>query len=972
LPGSRDRRQMAATVSSANPTAAELLRRVEAGSATQSDVEAWVKVAAGRNGTPDRIERVDALQTAIREACHAAVSSPDRIRALAVLAAARTMADLHPVPGYRAVVSVNLAAYLATMGRDDEALQYWEEAVDGFQSLDGAPWQELISLKQWIDALRRQDRFHDAADVAERMVTRAVALEDRPAELTARYLRGLLRNRIGRDGALEDFASARVMNPSIEAADREQYEVPSEESLISTLGVAARAAGDYELSMKTLDDLVELARHHADRSLEAEGWSELGYTHEAFGEIERAVVALTKAADIGDAVGDARARRWRRQARAVAGEIDDTDSEYLATLVGPITDVADAYERSSVMESLARSNRFSEALALSDSVLEWSRAEGVVDLEMSASGLVSIALARTGGDLRQAVKLSHKAIRMAEQRRNYGAALRFRENLALVFRLNDQLQEAVDTLQAAIGNGDILLRETRGSGARQRLAAGLLGVTSALAGLYSRSDHHQHMIAVTERARTRNLEEWMRMAAAFASSNDSGAGQASMARLLTAEVELEVRQLQGPVTGAELVALTDRRDEAIASATRALATAGDVAVQEPAGIMAPDVPEHLASVLEPGRAILFLFEAAEGVCAAVAYLDGSRLRYRGGFVPWDVNARHTDLQSWTALTNARSAGQLRGQSISVLTDPITTSFYEPAAAIVRQAAPRDLIVIPQGDLALLPYWELLRLVGADGMLGIVPSLDVLRLCAARHRDSTGATLIVGDSTKTLSHAKSEIRFVRDARGNEVHETTIAQEIIDNASGANAVHVAAHGIFNPTNPYLGGILVGEGPGDHSRFVQYVANGPRFSATRERGATRLLTVAECMTGLSLGACRMAVLSACESGVASIHGGGELTGLPNAFLLAGAQSVVASLWRVDDAATATLMHHFYDAFSGGPEDVPVAKALSEARDRLASSTRKDIVQILGVDQRRLPSGNRPFDHPYYTDAFQCYGSF
>jgi CHAT domain-containing protein len=119
-------------------------------------------------------------------------------------------------------------------------------------------------------------------------------------------------------------------------------------------------------------------------------------------------------------------------------------------------------------------------------------------------------------------------------------------------------------------------------------------------------------------------------------------------------------------------------------------------------------------------------------------------------------------------------------------------------------------------------------------------------------------------------------------------------------------------------------------------------------------------------------MAVLSACESGVPSIHGGGELTGLPNAFLLAGAQSVVASLWRVDDAATATLMYHFYDAFSGGSEDVPVAKALSEARDRLASSTRKDIVQILGVDQRRLPSGDRPFDHPYYTDAFQCYGSF
>ena len=99
--------------------------------------------------------------------------------------------------------------------------------------------------------------------------------------------------------------------------------------------------------------------------------------------------------------------------------------------------------------------------------------------------------------------------------------------------------------------------------------------------------------------------------------------------------------------------------------------------------------------------------------------------------------------------------------------------------------------------------------------------------------------------------------------------------------------------------------------------------------------------------------------------------MTGLPSAMLIAGAKSVIATLWRVSDVAAAVLMHHFYKIWEGGggPE-ASAGRALALARQALTRTSRTDVEAIVGT-QTKLPDQDPPFAHPIFTDAFQCYGA-
>ena len=76
-------------------------------------------------------------------------------------------------------------------------------------------------------------------------------------------------------------------------------------------------------------------------------------------------------------------------------------------------------------------------------------------------------------------------------------------------------------------------------------------------------------------------------------------------------------------------------------------------------------------------------------------------------------------------------------------------------------------------------------------------------------------------------------------------------------------------------------------------------------------------------------LVVLSACQTGLGREMRGEGLIGLTRAFLYAGANSVVVSLWEVSDASTAALMKEFYQELrKGTSKDVALQKAQMAVR--------------------------------------------
>src|SRR4029079_6266610 len=88
--------------------------------------------------------------------------------------------------------------------------------------------------------------------------------------------------------------------------------------------------------------------------------------------------------------------------------------------------------------------------------------------------------------------------------------------------------------------------------------------------------------------------------------------------------------------------------------------------------------------------------------------------------------------------------------------------------------------------------------------------------------------------------------------------------------------------------------------------------------------ILTAMEA-SGLDLWGTKLVVLSACETGVGKVTNGEGVYGLRRALVIARAESLVMTLWQVDDFATKDLMAGFYKKLAAGK---PRSAALREVQ--------------------------------------------
>jgi CHAT domain-containing protein len=240
----------------------------------------------------------------------------------------------------------------------------------------------------------------------------------------------------------------------------------------------------------------------------------------------------------------------------------------------------------------------------------------------------------------------------------------------------------------------------------------------------------------------------------------------------------------------------------------------------------------------------------------------------------------------------------------------------------------SLIIAPHDTLHYLPFAALLDGEGeplsAQFTLSLIPSASTLSYAQANQNPDYGRLLALSDpitDLPPLPYARREVEALSafyplssSLTGSTATEVAFRAEV----SGVDWVHLAAHAQLEPGAPLFSALHLSAAP-----IIQPPQDATGSSLTSSSDGR--LEVRE-IFNLDLTEVNGVVLSACETGLGEQSRGDELVGLTRAFLYAGTPVVVASLWEVEDEATAALMTSFHQHLRTGLGPAPALRAAQE----------------------------------------------
>jgi CHAT domain-containing protein/tetratricopeptide (TPR) repeat protein len=296
-----------------------------------------------------------------------------------------------------------------------------------------------------------------------------------------------------------------------------------------------------------------------------------------------------------------------------------------------------------------------------------------------------------------------------------------------------------------------------------------------------------------------------------------------------------------------------------------------------------------------------------------------------GALAFVITSDQVEVVALPEATAPEIAGELsslaRWANLDTLHPQALTNLYDLLIAPLGQYVQTPLVgIVPHQQLHKVPFAALSdgeRYFGAEFTLFQLPSASVLPVIRANGAGAAAMprAVIFGNPANQalprLPAAEDEAVAVGSMLGQHEQLGRAASEELlrEEAADATVLHLAAHGVYDTANALNSAIYLTPGGGEDG----------------------LLTAHEIL-GLDLRKSELVILSACDSDLGAISTGDELVGLTRAFFTAGAPTLIASLWEVDDAATAELMGAFYEAWQG--QGVSRAEALRAAQEQLRNS--------------------------------------
>jgi CHAT domain-containing protein len=221
-------------------------------------------------------------------------------------------------------------------------------------------------------------------------------------------------------------------------------------------------------------------------------------------------------------------------------------------------------------------------------------------------------------------------------------------------------------------------------------------------------------------------------------------------------------------------------------------------------------------------------------------------------------------------------------------------------------------IVPYGELNGVPL-HTLKLNGQylieRNPVHYAPSTTILsKMLQKKGLNYENEVAVFGNPTKDLVNAKEEAESIAKAFGVKamLEDEIDKQVLLDAFKSSKLVHFAGHG-------------------------EYLEDGMK-GHLKLKGGVRLEAAEIFEEEFNND---LVVLSGCETGVETYNIGDDMVGLTTAFLYAGSQSVVSSLWKVQDYSSSLLFKVFYDEYKQG---VSKAVALQRAAKKMIANPKTE----------------------------------